>query len=186
MTEMGSGKGLAQGPPGDRQPCVAFYHVLLPSVHASIQPALSQPTRPAVLLSLHSLVLKSPGAAGWRRRVRRRLPARCCGRSTGSWGPSPSLRSTSFSASSCWSACGSPGTPASCPAGCQSPGWRARQSKWFLPQHPPMALLLLCRPVLEHSVGFWTHFCLTSLPDKLTDVFLWPLLPQQAGSVARL
>lgn len=128
---------MLKAPTSDRRHRVPFHHVLLPNIQASIRQAPDQPTCPAVLSSSHPLALKSPGAVGWRGGTMRRRPTRCCRRSTESWGPSPSLRSTSCSASSCWSACGSPGTLASCPAGCPSPGWKARHSKSLLPQHPP-------------------------------------------------
>lgn len=90
----------------------------------------------------------------------RRLLTRCCRRSTGSWAPSPSPRSTSCSASSYWSACGSPGTPASCLAGCRSPGLRARHSKSFLLQHPPRQCWV---PWLSSGLFCWFHDSFFSL-----------------------
>lgn len=109
--------------------------------HLTIQLALRQPARLTGLSSVRPLVLRSPGAAGWRAGVTRRLPTRCCGRSTGSWGPFPSPRPMSCCASSCWSACGSPGTLASCPAGCRWPGTRARRSK----SQAPLSRVEFCR-----------------------------------------
>ena len=162
MTEKGSGEGIAQGPLVTGSPLQLSITFCCPAFTLPFSQSWANQHAPPALSSLPPLVC--PGAAAWRRRARRSLPTRCCGRSTGSWGPSPSLRSTSCSASFCWSASGSPGTPASCPAGCRSPGQKERQSKWLLPQH----LLWLSS---FSAVQFWNALLVSGL------AFVSPVFP---------